>query len=269
MEELKKCSKCKIKRCNGKSCKSFVCIVCEKEFFRIPRKGRENNFCGRSCASKFYIQNGTYDKWRLLIQPRKGVYKNCEICGQQFYIKNCQAETKLYCSRKCCGLGRTIKYSGENANNYGRKESEETKQKKKDTLMMRYGVDNAYKLAKHEMLSRPQKELTNKIKKLFKNCKIISDYPIGIGKYKVDIFIKEKNIIIEFNGNYWHCNPKIYKEDFFNKKKGMFAKEIWEYDSKRKKELENMGFKVLVVWENDYKNDEKEVIKNLMEGIND
>ena len=42
--------------------------------------------------------------------------------------------------------------------------------------------------------------------------------------------------IIEFYGDYWHCNPKFYNESFYNVSKQKTAKELWEIDA-RKKEI--------------------------------
>lgn len=61
--------------------------------------------------------------------------------------------------------------------------------------------------------------------------------------------------MIEINGNYWHCNPEMYDKDFYNKSKGKYAWEIWEYD-KHKIECANMhGYDVLIIWENECLND--------------
>ena len=47
---------------------------------------------------------------------------------------------------------------------------------------------------------------------------------VSIDKFICDIFIEEYNLIIEFYGDYWHCNPKRYKSDFLHphKKKKLF-----------------------------------------------
>ena len=42
-----------------------------------------------------------------------------------------------------------------------------------------------------------------------------------------------KNKIIEFQGDYWHCNPKLYKGNFYNKVKQKTASEIWKYDKEK------------------------------------
>lgn len=38
-----------------------------------------------------------------------------------------------------------------------------------------------------------------------------------------------------------------------------------EYDNKRKQFLEKIGYKVLTIWEYDFKLDKQKVIKNIME----
>lgn len=70
------------------------------------------------------------------------------------------------------------------------------------------------------------------------------------------------NKIIEFNGDYWHCNPRKYKEDYINKTTKMTAKEIWKKDEEKKRIAEKFGYKVYYVWEMDYRKDpSSELIK--------
>lgn len=61
-----------------------------------------------------------------------------------------------------------------------------------------------------------------------------------------------KKKIIEFNGDYWHCNPSLYKSDFFNKSIGKYAKDIWEKDENKRLCAINNGYKILTIWELDY-----------------
>ena len=71
------------------------------------------------------------------------------------------------------------------------------------------------------------------------------------------------NLIIEFNGDYWHCNPKKYDANFYNKKKGLYAKQIWEYDKNKLEILRTNGYNFEVIWESDLKNNNK-IIKNII-----
>lgn len=81
--------------------------------------------------------------------------------------------------------------------------------------------------------------------------------------YSYDLTINHK--IIEFNGDYWHCNPMIYKCDYFNKNKQKTASEIWEYDKQKIKCAESYGYKVLVVWESEYNKDKAGTIQKCID----
>jgi len=73
---------------------------------------------------------------------------------------------------------------------------------------------------------------------------------------KVDF--KYKNNIIEFNGDYWHANPKIYKkDDFIN---GKIAEDTWKKDNSRYEFLKSVGYNVIVIWENEWKTDKDSVL---------
>lgn len=72
-----------------------------------------------------------------------------------------------------------------------------------------------------------------------------------ISKYNVDFIHSESMTIIEFHGDFWHMNPALYEEDFINTVTNIVAKDKWAYDEYRKAELEDMGYDVIVWWEND------------------
>lgn len=73
------------------------------------------------------------------------------------------------------------------------------------------------------------------------------------GAYAVDYYNKEMKLVVEYNGDYWHMNPKIFKADDFIKQSGVTAKEIWAKDEERLNFLRNHNKidKVIVVWESE------------------
>lgn len=75
--------------------------------------------------------------------------------------------------------------------------------------------------------------------------------------------------IIEFNGDYWHANPSIYSYDFFNKSVGLYAHELWEKDRIKKECAVSNGYKILTIWESDYKEDPEGTIKKCIRFLND
>lgn len=69
--------------------------------------------------------------------------------------------------------------------------------------------------------------------------------------YHVDYYLPEYNTVIEFYGDYWHCNPKKYQEDFYNKTIKIHAVDIWKRDSKRLEVIKDsmIGVSIMIVWE--------------------
>ena len=95
--------------------------------------------------------------------------------------------------------------------------------------------------------------------------------------YIIDFYDVTKNLIIEFQGDYWHANPNKYKEDdildfpntklIVNENSKCTAKDIWRKDSERKsilKQLLNNPI-YIEVWESDYKKDKVNIIKTILE----
>ena len=83
-----------------------------------------------------------------------------------------------------------------------------------------------------------------------------------LGKYVFDFVYEHK--IIEFNGDYWHANPKIYDKTFINKTNGYTAKELWARDKSKIKYAQKRGYEVYTVWESDFRNNPDAVIKKCM-----
>jgi G:T-mismatch repair DNA endonuclease (very short patch repair protein) len=71
------------------------------------------------------------------------------------------------------------------------------------------------------------------------------------------------NNLIEFNGDYWHCNPEKYKAEYYNPTTKMTAKEHWERDYKKTQSAISSGYRVIVVWEHDYKKEPRKVLEDV------
>ena len=75
--------------------------------------------------------------------------------------------------------------------------------------------------------------------------------------------------IIEFNGDFWHANPKLFKPDEIIPVLNVTAQEKQEFDKKKKMLAESNGYDVLVVWESDYRKDPESVLKKCLSFLND
>lgn len=69
-----------------------------------------------------------------------------------------------------------------------------------------------------------------------------------------------KKKIIEFNGDYWHCNPTLYESEYFNKAIQLKAKDKWKLDKWKNLLIENEGYQVLTIWESDWKKSPDKVL---------
>ncbi|MBC8296073.1 MAG: hypothetical protein H8E55_09795 [Pelagibacterales bacterium] len=89
-------------------------------------------------------------------------------------------------------------------------------------------------------------------------------------KSYVPDFIINDNIILECFGDYWHANPLYFKPTDTTHKTRMAA-DIWKYDQNKIKELEEDGYVVIVLWENEINNNVtkcKKIIKESYENTN-
>ena len=133
---------------------------------------------------------------------------------------------------------------------YGKKHTKETLKLISETISKNPPRQNS--------VSNKEKKLLTEVKKL--KYKPIGSYPVD--KYICDIYIKELNLIIEFNGDYWHCNPKKYKEDYFHPHKKKTAKEIWKEDKIRVDNIKKYGYNLMIIWERDF--EKPNYIKNII-----
>lgn len=90
------------------------------------------------------------------------------------------------------------------------------------------------------------------------------------GRY-LDYYDETENIIIEFNGDLWHGNPSMFGPDDlvkrpFNSNIKVPAKELWDNDNKRYKEIRNElpDCHYLIIWEYDAFKYTEEVLKELV-----
>jgi len=86
-----------------------------------------------------------------------------------------------------------------------------------------------------------------------------------------DILIDQLRLVIEFYGSYWHASPKLYKaKDAVHHK--VTASQIWKHDEERLNKLTEMNYSVVVVWQDEYKNNKEVVLtyfNQLLRGSSD
>lgn len=103
------------------------------------------------------------------------------------------------------------------------------------------------------------------------HAKNLGEQKVCIGKstYKADGFVKELNLIIEYNGDVFHGNPKLFKDtDQCHPFKKDTAKDLYLKTLLKEQQLKRIGYKVLTIWENDYKTNKDKTINKAIKIIN-
>lgn len=88
--------------------------------------------------------------------------------------------------------------------------------------------------------------------------------------YKYDFCLHEQKKIIEFNGCYWHADPRIYQSSdviSFPGSSKRYASDIWLRDDLKHQCAKRMGFDVFVVWESDFHQNREGVIQECLKFI--
>ena len=86
--------------------------------------------------------------------------------------------------------------------------------------------------------------------------------------YRYDFVDFTTKSVIEFNGDFWHCNPNEYNENHQHSIMNLTAKEIWQKDRMKLDWIRNRGYDTLVVWESDYRKNPKQTLEKCIEFLN-
>lgn len=73
-----------------------------------------------------------------------------------------------------------------------------------------------------------------------------------IGKYKMDGFCKETNTTFEFNGDFWHGNPKKYNQEDMNIVCKKSFEDLYKNTLKKKELVKTKGYNYIEIWEMDW-----------------
>ena len=76
---------------------------------------------------------------------------------------------------------------------------------------------------------------------------------VTVSGFVVDECDPDRKLILEFHGDYYHCNPRKFTDpDWVNPTLRMTCAQKWKYDRRRLACFLNQGFRVLVIWEDEW-----------------
>lgn len=73
---------------------------------------------------------------------------------------------------------------------------------------------------------------------------------------------------IEFNGDFWHCNPNFFNSGDIHRVKNKKASEIWKIDEDKINLIKNKGYEILIIWESDYRKNPEATLEKCINFLN-
>ena len=201
---------------------------------KIPREVRRKAV-RKAIATK--RASGYFEEWSKMMEQHRrkpGEYKT------SVETKKLQSEIK----KKAIAEGRYVSpmKDGAHLTESKRKISESTKQ------MWKRG---AFWLGQGVFRSGLEKRVFDLIKNAKPDARHSFSISGGSRTFNFDACIPSTKLLIEVNGDYWHCNPAIYNGDHFDVSRGVRAQEIWDRDAVKKLAGETQGYQVITLWECD------------------
>ena len=240
---------------------NYICKVCGKEFKRYDYH-RKNLYCSRECAAigrtkidtvvcicdycgkefsrkkddTFNTHKNHFCSTECVnnYQKRNKIKFICKTCGKEFYRSKSWIKQKsgLYCSLEC------------------RNKDDEWKKK---SCYRANQVQNKKKgLNKLEQAGNAILESLN--------IDFETQYLVN-GKICVDVFVPGSNLIIQWDGSYWHGKDKNYDDLEPRIKKRV------NLDKSQNEYLKTCGFRVLRFWDTDVYNRKEFVYDTIKETI--
>jgi len=250
-----------------------ICTNCGMEYTRRYQTGREyqNNYCSLECEKEY-----KHNKAREI--------RKCEICGLDFECF--KTSTQKMCSIQCQGKWQSINLIGENANGYNHKWSIEDRIMKcewcglehqakpyqiefgrrfcsdkcrqdwfaKEFSVSEENVDRAriqaVKNLSDGICNKDPTGIQVKVDIILENLKVANHNEYNCKYYAIDNFLTEHNLMIENQGQFWHADPRFYKEINYE----MQVNRIKSDKSKHTYIKKYYDIEVLYLWEDDINN---------------
>lgn len=230
------------------------CCICQQEFLPKDIK-RPSKTCSKECKNALARNNAIrqfsnpnareIQRQKSLLQKNNPTYqkksadaikKRTERWAQEGHPRIGMSQSD--CAKQAIGNANRGRFKGKTWNEIYGKE-----------IADRRRIENSLMMSKNNEVLLKQKRSSLEDKLL----PYLPEYEnnIQIGRYNVDFINKKTNGIIEVYGDYWHCNPKLYQDDYYHPYFKITAKERRKLDESRIEYLTLIGYDVTIVWESD------------------
>lgn len=267
------------KRCAKRQ--AFI-VANRDEIFRLYSDGVPAYEIGR----RFRIGSSIYRYLRMMGVDVRGVKESVALplCKQRRAVSNYAAHgaTHNFCNSSSARTAQMERMFVEEGitNVFQRLD---VKCKSKQTLLARYGVDHPMRSKSIALkMSRSRGGRHGKpFGQYSKPHALVVEYLRSVGVHPVVEYmietpdrnyffdVKVGDLLIEVNGDYWHCNPRRYKVNdrvsFYGRV--VEAGVVWAADARKTTVAVSAGYRTLTVWEYDIISDFKSVKKIIDEAI--
>ena len=114
--------------------------------------------------------------------------------------------------------------------------------------------------------SSGEKEVAAYVKEIYCGNILENDRTVLEG-HELDIYLPELNIAMEYDGTYWHADPRFYESTSFLYN-NRTAEEIWSRDEQKDKMCIDKGIKLFRIKEYDWKHNKDDIKKMVYDIIN-
>ena len=230
------------------------CEICRKEFTPKNPK-RPTRTCSKQCknslARKITLCQFS-DPQAREVQKQKSLAQKLDPEYQKKFAQSIEARTKRW---KQKGHPRAGIQQSDNAKkaigdaNRGRFKGKSWEEIYGPEVAARRRIENSLFMSKSNEVILKEKRSSLETKLL----PYLPGYQNNIqgGRYNVDFIDFENKKIIEVYGDYWHCNPLLYNDNYYHPYFKITAKERRQLDETRINYLTSQGYHVTIVWEHD------------------
>jgi DNA mismatch endonuclease (patch repair protein) len=172
--------------------------------------------------------------------PRRGITRACKHCGKPYYRPQSVTQTG-YCSLSCAA-----KENCKGCRNpfYGKTHTEEARKRLSEASI-------AQRARSVVLPTKPEKKVHESLRA--HGVEFLTEHPLG--KFCVDVYIPALKVALFVDGCYWHACPDHFP-------KGRRPK----WDAARVPHLTKLGYRVVLVWEHELKEDPWKALQGKLTG---
>jgi len=212
----------------------YKCDNCGKSIIRKYKSQYNNIFCDKACLSQWQSLNTKGDK---SVRFNSELVK-CECCDK--LILRTPYKINLnninFCSRECMGKWKSENECGENNHNFGTVWNAEMRLKGAErAVKMLMESDFTYRQTKPQLITD----------NLLNELNIVNENEYSCKYYLMDNYLNDYNLMIEVQGNFFHCNPVM------NLNNSRRTKILGKDKAKHTYVKRYYGIEILYLWEKD------------------